>query len=53
MVDKTSNTTTQLPMPTTGSQTLFMNGTAQGLRDIFFKDWLKEVTLNKLELALL
>ena len=32
---------------------MFMNGTAQGLRDLFFKDWLQEVPLNKLELALL
>lgn len=49
MVDKTSNTTTQLPIITTSQNSVFMHGTQESLRDTVLNDLLKEVPLNKLE----
>ncbi len=52
MVEKSQNTTTQLPQADGDSEPVFMHGSAQEFKDAI-RDQLEEANLNELELALL
>ena len=52
MVEKSQNTTTQLPQADGDSEPVFMHGSTQQFKDAI-KEELEEADLNQLELALL